>query len=121
MSPRAKFRVIPPREAKPAKPKKPKAELRHIEHVRFGIGRVLVIRAIDGSEGGYKADVKFADGTVRTLLLIQRFWLTDITSLIPQLPKLRRPVKAEQQPVAVKTELQLPEDGECTQLLQTAA
>ena len=35
------------------------------------------------------ADVRFTDGTVRTLLLIQRVWVNDISSLLPQPPKPR--------------------------------
>jgi hypothetical protein len=55
---------------------------------------------IDGSNGDYKADVKFVDGTTRTIHLQQAFWVTDIAGLIPEPPKLRRaPVKAEPEPV----------------------
>ena len=93
---RSPFRVIAPREPKAVKPRKPKAAPRFIEHARFGLGRVLAVRQIDGSDGDYMADVKFADGTTRTLLLVQRVWVNDISSLIPQPPKPRlAPIKPE--------------------------
>ncbi len=93
----SKFRVIPPREPKPTKPKKPRAAPQFIEHVRFGLGRVLAVRQIDGTDDSYMADVKFTDGTSRTLLLVQRVWLTDIAPLIPEPPpKLRRAAKVKQ-------------------------
>jgi hypothetical protein len=96
MRPRSPFRVIAPREPKAVKPRKPKAAPRHIEHVRYGMGRVLAVRQIDGSDDGYMADVRFADGTVRTLLLVQRVWISDIAPLIPEPPKPRlAQVKAE--------------------------
>lgn len=95
---RAEFRIIPPRSAAAAKPKRSKPAARHIEHAVYGLGRVLAVRQIDGSDGDYMADVKFADGITRTLLLLPRFWLTDIATLIPTPPK-HRPVKAEPQPV----------------------
>jgi hypothetical protein len=42
------------------------------------------------------ADVKFADGTTRTLLLVQRVWVNDISALIPEPPKPRlAQIKAE--------------------------
>jgi hypothetical protein len=83
MRPRSKFRVIAPREPKAVKPRKPKTSPRFIEHARYGLGRVLAVRQIDGSDDGYMADVKFADGTTRTLLLMQRVWISDIAGLIP--------------------------------------
>ncbi|MGA7401660.1 MAG: hypothetical protein WCC99_04310 [Candidatus Sulfotelmatobacter sp.] len=91
-------KTIPPARREPIKPRgRPKLDLRPVEHVCFGLGRVLAIRQIDGSDDGYMADVKFADGTTRTLLLIQRVWLTDIAPLIPDSRlKLRRAAKVKQ-------------------------
>jgi hypothetical protein len=74
----SEFKVIPPRSAAPAKPKSPKVEPRYIEHARHGVGRVLDVRQIDGSDG-YMVDVEFADGISRTIRLKQAFWLSDIT------------------------------------------
>jgi hypothetical protein len=67
-----------------------------MEHARYGLGRVLAVRQIDGSDDGYMADVKFADGTTRTLLLMQRVWISDIAGLIPEplKPRLAQ-IKAE--------------------------
>jgi hypothetical protein len=96
MRPRLPFRVIAPREPKAIKPRKPKSAPRFIEHAHFGLGRVLAVRQVDGSADDYMADVKFADGTTRTLLLIQRVWISDIAGLIPEPPKPRlAPIKAE--------------------------
>jgi hypothetical protein len=96
MRPRSPFRVIAPREPKAVKPRKPKAAPRFIEHARYGLGRLLGVRQIDGSDDDFMADVRFADGTIRTLLLIQRVWVNDISALIPEPPKPRLPqIKAE--------------------------
>jgi hypothetical protein len=84
---RSAFKVISPVRAAPTKVKRPRPAPRHIEHARYGLGRVLAVRQIDGSVGDYMADVKFLDGISRTLLLVQRVWLTDISKLIPALPK----------------------------------
>jgi hypothetical protein len=93
---RAAFKVISPVPAAPAKVRKPKAAPRHIEHVRYGMGRVLAVRQIDGTDDGYMADVRFADGITRTLLLVQRVWISDIAGLIPEPPKPRlAQIKAE--------------------------
>jgi hypothetical protein len=90
MSPsRAKVRVIAPREPKAAKPRKPKAAPQSIEHVAFGVGRVLAVRQVDGTNG-YIADLKFHDGVSRTIRLDQVFWVNDINPLIPMPPKPRR-------------------------------
>jgi len=64
-----------------------KLDLRPVEHVRYGHGKLLAVRQVDGSADSYMADVRFADGTVRTLLLIQRVWVNDIGGLIPETPK----------------------------------
>jgi hypothetical protein len=83
---RSEFRVIPPRE--PAtKRGRPKLDLRPLEHVRFGKGKLLAVRQIDGSANDFVVDVKFADGTTRTLLLTQHFWVNDIGPFIPKTPK----------------------------------
>lgn len=90
----------PPTPREPLKGRgRPKLDLRRVEHVRYGHGKVLAIRQIDGS-GEFMADVRFADGTVRTIHLQQAFWVNDISALIPEPPKLRSaPVKAVRQPV----------------------
>jgi len=94
MRPRSPFRVIAPREPKAVKPRKPKSAPRFIEHVHFGLGRVLALRQIDGTNN-YMADIRFGDGSTRTLLLIQRVWISDIAPLIPE-PKPRlAPINAE--------------------------
>jgi hypothetical protein len=75
---RSAFKVVPPVRTAPAMVKKPRPAPRHIEHARYGVGRVLAVRQIDGSDG-FMADVKFADGISRTIRLEQPFWLSDIT------------------------------------------
>jgi hypothetical protein len=50
---------------------RPKLDLRPVEHVRYGHGKVLVVRQVDGTANSFMADVKFADGTTRTLLLVR--------------------------------------------------
>jgi hypothetical protein len=95
-------KTISPTRREPAKKRgRPKLDLRPVEHVRFGRGKLLAIRQIDGTHD-YMADVRFADGTPRTLLLVQRYWLTDIRPLLPNPPKPRRArVKAVPQMVEV--------------------
>jgi hypothetical protein len=113
---RSEFRVIPPRE--PAKKRgRPKLDLRPLEHVRFGEGKLLAIRQVDGSANAYVVDVKFSDGTTRTLLLAQGYWVNDIKPFLPEPPKRCRAAKAK--PVLEVDASITGEDGE--QELEMAA
>ncbi|MGA8441903.1 MAG: hypothetical protein WB762_03645 [Candidatus Sulfotelmatobacter sp.] len=72
-------RTVAPTRCEPAKRRgRPKLDLRPLEHIRFGGGKLLAIRQVDGSANDFVVDVKFVDGTTRTLLLIQRYWVNDI-------------------------------------------
>ena len=99
MRPRSPFRGVAPREPKAIKPRKPKSAPRFIEHVRYGLGRVLGVRQIDGSANDFVVGMKFGDGSTRTILLLPHLWLCDIQNLIPKPPKPRLAAKAKLQMV----------------------
>jgi len=73
--------------------KTPKPVPLHAEHVRYGLGDILAVRELDGG-GVLVADVKFADGTQRTIRLAPEYWVSDISTLAlpstPATPKRKR-------------------------------
>ncbi len=103
------FKVIRPRKRAPAKPKvkTPKPEPRVVEHVRYGPGKVLGVRQLDN--GDHAVQVEFGDGTTRTLVLDQTFWVTSIRSLLPSKP-VRCPAKPKPEPMEVTEDAE--NDGE---------
>lgn len=83
-------KFIPPRRVLPKlKPKEAPLEPRLLEHVRYGLGKLIGVRQLDN--GDYAVVVKFGDGATRVLRLEQRYWVTNIASLIPA----RRAAKAK--------------------------
>ena len=58
----------------------------HAEHIRYGLGEILSVRQLDGG-GVFVADVKFADGTQRTIRLAPQYWVGDTTGLILTTPQ----------------------------------
>src|SRR5437899_3018296 len=75
------------------------------EHVRYGVGQVLSVRELDNAGGVFVADVKFADGTQRTIRLAPQFWVGDISNLISSPPppppkRVRRAKKKRAEPEA---------------------
>jgi hypothetical protein len=77
-------KTVPPRKRPlPAerKPQQPRPEFRVLEHMRYGQGKLVSVRQLD--YGDYVAVVRFGDGTERSLQLCQRYWLSNIASLIP--------------------------------------
>lgn len=81
------------------KPEKVKSELRELEHVRYGRGVILELRQLDGGE--YAAAVRFGDRVVRVLRLEQRYWVTNVASLLPAPPKPERRA-ARKKPVEIE-------------------
>lgn len=72
---------------------KPKPVAVFGDHIHFGRGLVLAVRALDSSV--LVADVKFDDGAERTLTLAQQYWLTDVRSLTPTPAKDKRALRAK--------------------------
>ncbi len=66
---------------------------RYAEHVRYGRGEVVAVRQLDS--GGFVADMKFGDGTERTLLIAAQFWPSGVPSLPPAAPKKTRKTQPE--------------------------
>ncbi|MGA7766014.1 MAG: hypothetical protein WCA27_07280 [Candidatus Sulfotelmatobacter sp.] len=79
--------IRPHKETARPKPEKLKLE-RVVEHVRYGKGKPIEIRQLD--DGGHAVVVKFGDGAKRVLRLEQRYWVSNIASLIPPPPKPAR-------------------------------
>ena len=75
--------------------KKPKAEPRCADHVHYGRGMILEVRQLDGGVGVFVADLKFPDGSRRTIALDSRYW----KSGMPMPPKLaKKPARAASVP-----------------------
>jgi hypothetical protein len=70
--------------------KTPKPKLRHAEHVRYGSGDVLAVRQLDSAGHVLVADVRFEDGSERTIRLLPEYWSSSIADLYPTPVKANR-------------------------------
>ncbi len=72
---------------------KPKAKPPGVyaDHVRYGRGRILAVHKLDNTT--LAADMKFDDGSERTLMLAQEYWLSNIKALKVTPPKAPRAKK----------------------------
>lgn len=72
-----------------------KPEPRYAVHKIFGRGEVLSVRSLDG--GALIADMRFEDGSERTMRLAPQYWTSGISDLLPTplpMPKRVRKQKA---------------------------
>lgn len=93
--------VRKPRELPRPKPEKVKLE-RVVEHVRYGKGKPIEVRQLDNAE--YALVVKFGDGVERVLRLEQKYWLSNIASLIPAPPAPPKPARRAAKAKALEIE-----------------
>jgi hypothetical protein len=85
MTPRSKFKVIPPRPKAllTAKRAKPQPQNRSVEHRVYGIGNLLHVRALD--DGSLVAVVTF-NGVDRTIRLAPEYFITPIAEIMKLAP-----------------------------------
>jgi hypothetical protein len=57
------------------------SEPQYAEHIRYGLGEIRAVRELD--KGGFVADVRFADGSERTIQLAPEYWKTSVARFRP--------------------------------------
>lgn len=81
---------------------KPKAKPPGVyaDHVRYGRGRILAVHKLDDTK--LAADMRFEDGTLRTIRLDPAYWTSDIRGLVPTPVVPKKAIRAK--PVELEDE-----------------